>query len=99
MDGAVCVKHMRRSTLINLICENVEDLVVLSERGYRSAVFHDSTIATLQIIKDDDDDANLEAALDVVATHTKKECLMMDYKHRTYRTNTTKEMAEQSASG
>ena len=27
-------KRMRRSTLINLICENVEDLVVLSARGY-----------------------------------------------------------------
>ena len=27
-------KHMRRSTLINLICENVEGLVVLSARGY-----------------------------------------------------------------
>ena len=26
-------KRMRRSTLINLICENVEDLVLLSARG------------------------------------------------------------------
>ena len=26
--------RMRRSMLINLICENVEDLVVLSARGY-----------------------------------------------------------------
>ena len=28
-------KRMRRSTLINLICENVEDMVVLSAHGYR----------------------------------------------------------------
>jgi len=38
-------KRMRRSTLINLICENVEDQVVLSARGYRSVLFRDSTIA------------------------------------------------------
>ena len=75
-------KRMRRSTLINLICENVEDLVVLSARGYCSVVFRDSTIATLKMIKDEDDSDNLEAALDVVATHTKKECSMMEYKHR-----------------
>ena len=41
-------KRMRRSTIINLICENVEDLVVLSARGYRSVVFRDSTNATLK---------------------------------------------------
>ena len=67
-------KRMRHSTIINLICENVEDLVVLSERGYRSVVFRDSTIAALKMIKDDDEDDNLETALDVVATHIKKEC-------------------------
>ena len=27
-------KRMRRSTLINLMCENVENLVVLTARGY-----------------------------------------------------------------
>jgi len=32
-------KRMRRSTIIHLICENVEDLIVLSARGYRSVVF------------------------------------------------------------
>ena len=63
--------------------------------GYGSVVYRDSTIATLKMIKDDDD--NLETALDVVATHIKKECLMMDYKHQTYHTNTSKEIAEESA--
>ena len=66
-------KRMRRSTLINLICENVEDLVVLSARGYRSVVFGDIIIATLKMIKGDDEDDNLETALEVVATHNKKE--------------------------
>ena len=66
-------KRMRRSTLINLICENVEDLVVLSARDYRSVVFRDRTTATLKMVKDNDDNDNLETALDVVATHIKKE--------------------------
>ena len=88
---------MRRSTIINLICENVEDLVVLSAHSYRSVVFPDSTIASLKMIKDDDEDDNLETALDVVATHINKKCSMMDYKHQTYHTNTSKEIAEESA--
>ena len=49
------------------------------------------------MIKDDDDNDNLEAAQDVVATHTKKECSVMDYKHQTYLMNTSKEIAEESA--
>ena len=74
--GGMC---MRRSTLINLICENVDDLVVLSARGYRSVVvFRDSAIATLKMTKDDDEDDNLEAALHVVTTHIKKECSTME---------------------
>ena len=72
-------------------------LIVLSAHGYRSVVFRDSTIATLKMIKADDEDDNLETALDVVATHIKKECSMMDYKHQTYHTNTSKEIAEEPA--
>ena len=49
------------------------------------------------MIKDDYEDDNLETALDMVATNIKKECSMMVYQHRTYRTNTTKEIAEDSA--
>ena len=77
-------KRLRRSTTINLICENVEGLVVLSTRGYRSIVSRDSTIATLKMIRDDYEDDNLETALDVIATHTKNECSMMTYKHLTH---------------
>ena len=59
--------------------------------GYRSLVFfRDSTIATLKMIKDDDEDDNLGTALDVVVTHIKKDCSMMDYKHKTYRLDPTK---------
>ena len=45
------------------------------------ATDRDSTIATLKIIKDDDDNDNLEAALGVVATHTKKECTSIGILH------------------
>ena len=47
------------------------------------------------MIKDEDD--NQETALDVVATHIKKECSTMVCKHQTYHTNTSKEIAEESA--
>ena len=49
------------------------------------------------MIMDDDEDDNLETALDVVATHINKECSVMDYKHHTYHTYTSKEIAEESA--
>ena len=60
-------KQVSRSTLHNSVFENVEGLVVLPARDLRSVVFfRDTTIAALKMLKDDDD--NLEAALDVVAT-------------------------------
>ena len=47
-------KQMRRSTIIKLNYKNVENLVVLSERGNRSVVFfRDSNIITFNIIKND----------------------------------------------
>ena len=47
------------------------------------------------MIKDEDD--KRETVLDMVATHIKTKCSMMDYKHRAYHTNTPKEIAEESA--
>ena len=47
-----------------------EDLVVLSVHGYRSViVFHDSTTVTMTVSKDEEEDDNLEAALNLVETH------------------------------
>ena len=71
-------KRMRRSTLINLICENVQDLVVLSARGYRSVVFRDSTTATLKMVKDNDEDDSLETALDVRGSNPHQEGMFDD---------------------
>ena len=54
----------------------MEDLVVF---------FRDSTTAALKMLKDDDEDDNLEAVLDVVATQSSDS------------TNTSNEIAEESA--
>ena len=59
--------------------------------------FRDSNIVTWNIIKDDYKDDNLEAALDVVTTHIKKECSEMEYKNWTYSTKISKDIAEESA--
>ena len=72
-------KQMKWATIINWIYKNVETLVLLSERGNRLVVFfRDSNIVTLNIIKDDYADDNLEAALDVVTTLIKKECSVLE---------------------
>lgn len=92
-------KPMRRSALIKLICDKEQDLVVLSAPGYRSVVFfRDNTSATLKMIKDENEDDNLEAALDLVAKHVKKECSELKYHHQTYSTKISKEIADESAS-
>ena len=66
-------KQMRRSTLINSLCEMLDDLVVLSAPGYWSVIFfRDNTTATLKMIKDEGEEDNLEAALHLVAKQIKK---------------------------
>ena len=90
-------KQMRLSTIINLICKNVESVVVLSELGNRSVVFfRDSNIVTLNIIQDDYEDDNLEAALDVVSTHIKKKCSVIENKNWSYSAKISKDIAEES---
>ena len=85
---------MRRSTLINSICEMLEDLILLSSPGYRSIVFfRDNALATLKMIKDNDEEDNLDAALNVVAKHIRKECANMEYQRRTYSTKISKDIA------
>ena len=88
---------MRQSTLINSICEMLEDLVVLSSPGYRSIVFfRDSALATLKMIKDNNEEDNLDAALNVVVKHIRKECSDMEYQRRTYSTKISKDIANKS---
>ena len=88
-------KQMRRSTIIKVICKYFFNLVVLSEQGNRSVVFfRDSNIVTLNM--DDYANDNLETALDVVTTHIKKECSVMEHKNWTYSTKISKDIAEES---
>ena len=80
-------KQVRRPTLNKSVYENVEDLVVLWAGGYRLVVFfRHSTTAALKMLKDVDDDDDLEAALDVVPTHIRKQRFVLEYSRRTHRT-------------
>lgn len=91
-------KQIRRSTLVSSISDEIKDLVVLSSPGYRSLIFFsDNTTATLKMTKDDDED-NLEAALNVVAKHIKKESSGIKYQCHTYDTKISKELAADSVS-
>jgi len=70
-------KRMWRSTIINLIYENVENLVVLSAHGYRPVVFRDSTIATLKMIKDEDENDNSKSRSGCTSTKGRRSSTCM----------------------
>ena len=92
-------KQMRWSTLINSLCEMLDDLVVFSAPSYRSVIFfRDNTTATLKMIKDESEEDNLEAALHLVAKQIKKECTKIEYQHQKYSTKISKEIAAESIS-
>ncbi|KAG0715252.1 Protein tweety [Chionoecetes opilio] len=61
-----------------------------------SIIFRDNTIATLNMIKDEDEDDNLEAALDLIAKRVRKECSEMEYRSQTYTTSISTEIAHRS---
>ena len=92
-------KQMRRSTLINSLCEMLDDLVVLCAPGYRSVIFfRDNTTATLKMIKDEGEEDNLEASLHLVAKQIKTECTKIEYQHQKFSTKISKEIAAESIS-
>ena len=65
-------KQMTRPALINLICDNVDDLVEFSACGCQSVVLLcDSNVVILTMIKAANYDGNLGEAVDVVATYMK----------------------------
>ena len=70
---------------------------MLSARGYPSVVFFcDSIIASPKMIKEDSEDDNLEAVVEVVIKHIKKYSLVVAYNRRTNPTKISKEIAEES---
>ena len=49
------------------------DLVILSAPGYRKVVmYHDSARATFKVTKDDEEEGNIDAALNVIVKAIKK---------------------------
>ena len=87
--------QMKRSKLINLLCHKIDDLVVLSAPGYRSLLFSNNSDATLKMIKDEDEDDNLKAAMKIVAKHIRRECSEIEYHRHTYSTKISKPIAEE----
>ena len=64
---------MRRATLLNQLCDRLQDLVILSATGYRSIIFfRENPNVTLRLIKDEEEEDSLEAAIDVVARNIRK---------------------------
>ena len=55
--------------------------------------FRDNNVATLEMTKDDEEDDNLEAALDVVAKRVKRECSEIAYQRDSYNTKISEELA------
>ena len=52
---------------------HADDLVILSAPGYRKVVmFHDNARATLKVTKDDEEEGNIDAALNVIVKAIKK---------------------------
>ena len=86
-------KPIRPSTLISSICEQDEDLIVLSSPGYRSLIFRDNNVTTLKMTKDDEEINSLDAALDVVAKRIKRDSSEIVYQHHTYSTKISKELS------
>ena len=52
---------------------HADDLVILFAPGYRKVVmFHDNPRATLKVTKDDEEEGNIDAALNVIVKAIKK---------------------------
>lgn len=89
---------MKQHRLVKSVQEELQDLIVLSACGYRSIIFFkDNTNATLKMIKDEEED-NIDAALDMIAKHINEECSNIEYHSHTYRTKISKDIAAESSS-
>ena len=59
---------------------HADDLVILSAPGYRKVVmFHDNARATFKVTKDDDEEDNIDAALNVIVKAIKAEVVAIEY--------------------
>ena len=79
---------MKRSDLLRMLSLHADDLVILSAPGYRKVVmFHDNARATLKVTKDDDEEDNIDAALNVIVKAIKAEVVAIEYEKNTYTRN------------
>jgi len=91
---------MKRSDLLRMLSLHADDLVILSAPGYRKVVmFHDNAKATLKVTKDDDEEDNIDAALNVIVKAIKAEVVAIEYERNTYTRNISMSIAAESVSG
>ena len=70
---------MKRSDLLRMLSLHAYDLVIMSAPRPRKVVmFHDNARATLKVTKDDDEEDNIDAALNVIVKATKAELVAID---------------------
>ena len=91
---------MKRSDLLRMLSLHADDLVILSAPGYRKVnMFHDNAKATLKVTKDDDEEENIDAALNVIVKAIKTEVVATEYEKNTYTRNISMSVAADSVSG
>ena len=91
---------MKRGDLLRMLSLHADDLDILSAPGYRKVVmFHDNTRATLKVTKDDDEEDNINAALNVIVKAIKPEVVAIEYEKNTYTRNISMSIAAESVSG
>ena len=91
---------MKRSNLLRMLSLHADDLVILSVPGYRKVVmFHDNARATLKVTKDNDQEDNIDAALNIIVKAIKAEVVATEYEKNTYPRNISMSIAAESVSG
>ena len=61
-------------------------------------MFHDNTRAPLKVTKVDDEEDNIDAALNVIVKAIKAEVVAIQYEHNTYARNISMSIAAESVS-
>lgn len=90
---------IKRADLLRMLSQNVDDLVILSALGYRKVVmFRDNARATLKVTKDEEEEDDIDAALDVIVKVIKADILDLEYEKHSYPRRISKSIAAESVS-
>ena len=91
---------IKRANLLKLLSNHINDLVILSAHGYRKIVmFKDNGRATLKVTKDDEEEDEIDIALDVLVKVIKAEVGQIEYEKQSYKREMSKSTAAESVSG